>query len=1114
MSLKKKALIGLAIIASVLMPYHGSFAETINYTYDNMLRLIRAEYGDGTVIDYFYDNLGNRLQKTVTISGSPANKPPYAAKSPNPPNGATGVISSPTLTWTGGDPDTGDAVVYYVYFGTVGNISLVSNGQQLSYIPGKLQPLTTYQWQVVSKDIHNAETAGPVWSFTVRNEPPVAAFSSSQAEGQVPLVIGFTDLSQSSDDKIVSWAWDFNNDGIIDSTLQNPTYTYVSAGTYTVSLTVTDERGATATETKNSYVVVHDIIPDRNLSWSGFLARLQTVGPFSINLAPSEEMEIFLRSDPESIYGCNPETQTYNIYGTWIWTKMESCYPPGDDYHYTGLRGHVSPACNHESLTLASYYTGLSYNMAVHIWDRPGFNQAGSTFDGARAVLCNAINYGNLCAYERHYYQVWMKAGDALTLTGHVSPSLTYGSIFGITIYDSAQQMMGMPVSEAMYGESDYHGQFINNTGADAWFYVVAHDDVWGVKSYSMQLSCVPDDVDGDGITDALDNCPTVYNPDQADANGDGYGDACTVTHCVTNSSEFQNALSAARSNGKNDVIQLVQGFYGLSGNNNTGFTYSSSEPYSVVIKGGYFPGCTSREINPSNTILDGENIVQSSKVLSLNNRSSSPPMKIAVEGITIQNGKSGGLHVDAFKGDITAANSIVKGNNGGVGVEIVSSGGNIKLVNNVIANNTADYYCGGIYTRSYQGKTDIVNNTITGNSLTGFYSTGGGLYLYNSDSQTNIYNNIILGNTALEGGDFSIQNTGGTVDVYNNDFNPSRATGLFTNMGNNINADPLFVNAANGDYHLQPGSQCIGTGVNGVDMGAYGSPLCADTIIRCNDNNACTNDICDHITGACSHTNIVCNDNNACTNDTCNPVTGCVYTPIPQTISATSGTGGTIVPSGQVTVNCGSNRTFTITPNTAAGYQIVNVQVDGVSVGAVATYTFTNVTASRTITASFGPPAPSNLMATAVSSSQVSLSWTDNSTIETGFAIERKANVAGAYAQIATVPTDVKIYSDIGIPTNVYYYRVRAYNATGNSAYSNVASATTGSGCIANGDLNGDGVVDAGDVVLAQRIAMGIVTATPAQLCRGDVSPAGAPNGVINAADVVVIQRKAMGLQ
>ena len=71
-------------------------------------------------------------------------------------------------------------------------------------------------------------------------------------------------------------------------------------------------------------------------------------------------------------------------------------------------------------------------------------------------------------------------------------------------------------------------------------------------------------------------------------------------------------------------------------------------------------------------------------------------------------------------------------------------------------------------------------------------------------------------------------------------------------------------------------------------------------------------------------------------------------------TITATAGANGGISPSGAVTVNKGASQSFTITPNT--GYSIQDVTVDGASVGAVATYAFTNVTAPHTITASFTP--------------------------------------------------------------------------------------------------------------------------------------------------------------
>ncbi len=68
--------------------------------------------------------------------------------------------------------------------------------------------------------------------------------------------------------------------------------------------------------------------------------------------------------------------------------------------------------------------------------------------------------------------------------------------------------------------------------------------------------------------------------------------------------------------------------------------------------------------------------------------------------------------------------------------------------------------------------------------------------------------------------------------------------------------------------------------------------------------------------------------------------------------ITASAGNGGSISPSGGITVNQGASQTFTITPTT--GYQIASVTVDGVSQGAIGSYTFTNVTAAHAIQAAF----------------------------------------------------------------------------------------------------------------------------------------------------------------
>jgi len=87
-------------------------------------------------------------------------------------------------------------------------------------------------------------------------------------------------------------------------------------------------------------------------------------------------------------------------------------------------------------------------------------------------------------------------------------------------------------------------------------------------------------------------------------------------------------------------------------------------------------------------------------------------------------------------------------------------------------------------------------------------------------------------------------------------------------------------------------------------------------------------------------------------TNVTSNQTIMASFSILTYTINASAGANGSISPSGNVNVNYGQNQTFNITPNT--GYGIADVLIDGVSVGALSTYTFVNVTANHTIETSF----------------------------------------------------------------------------------------------------------------------------------------------------------------
>ena len=78
-----------------------------------------------------------------------------------------------------------------------------------------------------------------------------ADFTSNVTSGDAPLAVKFTDTSIAA----TSWQWDFDEDGVIDSTEANPEYTYTEAGVYTVALTVSDGESSDA-ETKTDYITV------------------------------------------------------------------------------------------------------------------------------------------------------------------------------------------------------------------------------------------------------------------------------------------------------------------------------------------------------------------------------------------------------------------------------------------------------------------------------------------------------------------------------------------------------------------------------------------------------------------------------------------------------------------------------------------------------------------------------------------------------------------------------------------------------------------------------------------------------------------------------------------
>ncbi len=110
--------------------------------------------------------------------------------------------------------------------------------------------LGTYAVSLSATNSSGSDLETKLGYISVTDNPPIAAFSGVPVSGVTPLNVLFTDFSMGT---VTNWAWSFGDGGT--STAQNPAYTYSTAGTYAVSLTVSNG-GGSDTDTKLNYITV------------------------------------------------------------------------------------------------------------------------------------------------------------------------------------------------------------------------------------------------------------------------------------------------------------------------------------------------------------------------------------------------------------------------------------------------------------------------------------------------------------------------------------------------------------------------------------------------------------------------------------------------------------------------------------------------------------------------------------------------------------------------------------------------------------------------------------------------------------------------------------------
>ena len=205
-----------------------------------------------------YDNAGNTsAQSTVASATTPACADTSA---PSVPTGLTATASGCTrvnLSWNASTDSGGSGLAGYKVFRYVLQLQIAKTTSP-SYSDIGLRALTSYRYSVAAYDkAGNTSAQSTVASATTpacANLPPVADAGLDQS-ATVGNVLTFNgSRSYDPDGTIASYAWSFGDGGTGTGSVVNHAYT--TAGTYTATLTVTDNLGATGTDTAQVNVQV------------------------------------------------------------------------------------------------------------------------------------------------------------------------------------------------------------------------------------------------------------------------------------------------------------------------------------------------------------------------------------------------------------------------------------------------------------------------------------------------------------------------------------------------------------------------------------------------------------------------------------------------------------------------------------------------------------------------------------------------------------------------------------------------------------------------------------------------------------------------------------------
>ena len=182
------------------------------------------------------------------VTATPVPTPVVTGISP-----ATGPITGGTVVTiygSGFSNGAGASSVDEVLFGSTGSVSYTFISDSEITAPAPAEAAGTVNILVTAAGGTSAPSTADQFSYTESTDVPVPGFSGTPTSGTSPLTVQFTDASTGSP---TTWNWTFGDGNT--STLEDPSYTYTTDGTYDVSLTETNDIGSNTT-TLTGYIVV------------------------------------------------------------------------------------------------------------------------------------------------------------------------------------------------------------------------------------------------------------------------------------------------------------------------------------------------------------------------------------------------------------------------------------------------------------------------------------------------------------------------------------------------------------------------------------------------------------------------------------------------------------------------------------------------------------------------------------------------------------------------------------------------------------------------------------------------------------------------------------------